>query len=96
MSRKYQKSFIALWLIGASLVPSANAQETIKQGSEPQPTLATPEPAVIYLWAEGNIPAVTKAQANSISRYADPPDFRPSMKVFPAKEGMSVKGAVMK
>jgi acetyl esterase/lipase len=95
MSSNHQKSFIALWLIAASLVPSANAQETMKRGPEEPPTPATPESAVIYLWTEGNIPAVTKAQASSTSRYADPPDFRPNMKVFPAKEGMPVKGAVI-
>jgi len=90
-----KKSFIALWLIAASFVTSGSGQETIKRVPEPQPTPTTPEPAVIYLWAEGNIPAVTKAQASGTSRYADPPDFRPNMKVFPVKEGMPVKGAVV-
>ena len=95
MSRKYQQCYIALWLIAASLASSANAHETIKRGPEQPSTSATLEPAVIHLWAEGNIPAVTKGQASSNSRYADPPDCRPNMKVFPAKEGMPVKGAVI-
>ena len=95
MSRKHQNSFIALWLVAASLVTSASAQETIKREPEPQPTPATQEPAVIYLWAKGNVPAVTQVQANSNARYADPPDFRPNMRVFSVKEGVPVKGAVL-
>jgi acetyl esterase/lipase len=95
MSRQYHQSFIALWLVAASLVASANPQETKERAPEQPATSATPEPAVIYLWTEGNIPAVTKGQASSGSRYADPADFRPSMKVFPATDGMPVKGAVI-
>jgi acetyl esterase/lipase len=32
---------------------------------------------------------------NPNSQYFDPPDFRPNMVYFPAKEGMEVKGAVL-
>jgi len=95
MSRKFQKPLSALWLILASLVTSVSAQEIIKGGPQQPITPVTPQSAVICLWAEGNIPAVTKVQASSNSRYADAPDFRPNMKVFPAKEGMPVKGAVI-
>ena len=95
MSSKHQKSFIALWLIAAFLVTSADAQETIKKGPERRSTTETSEAAVIYLWAKDNIPAVTKYPASNNSRYADPPDFRPNMKVFPAREGMPIKGAVL-
>lgn len=95
VSRRPLKPFFALWLIAASLVISANAQETITTNSTQPTSPATPERAVIYLWAKDNIPAITKAQASSNSRYADPPDFIPNMKVFPAKDGVPVKGAVI-
>lgn len=89
------KPFIALCVIATFFGISANAQETIKTSPEQAASTATPERAVIYLWAKDNIPAVTKAQASSNSRYADPPDFIPNMKVFPAKDGVPVKGAVI-
>ena len=54
-----------------------------------------PQQELIYLWADNNIPAVTKHQEHSASRYADPPDFLPNMKVFRVKEAMRVKGAVL-
>jgi acetyl esterase/lipase len=49
MSRKHRKSFIALWLIAASLFTSASAQETKKSGPEQTPTPATPK-TVLNLW----------------------------------------------
>jgi enterochelin esterase-like enzyme/acetyl esterase/lipase len=49
---------------------------------------------VTYLWNEGTMPAVTEYPENS-SRYSDPPDFRPNMVYYPAKEGTTVKGAVL-
>ncbi len=39
MSRKYQKSFIALWLLAASLIGSASAQETNKSKPEQAPAV---------------------------------------------------------
>ncbi|MBZ5669538.1 MAG: alpha/beta hydrolase fold domain-containing protein [Acidobacteriia bacterium] len=49
MSRKHRKSFIALWLIAASLLTSASAQETNKSKPEQAPTPATTK-TVINLW----------------------------------------------
>lgn len=95
MSRTPYRPFITLWLIAASLIASATAQDTIKEGPEQLPAPAAPEPAVVFLWAKDNVPAITKDRANAGARYADPPDFRPNMKMFPAKEGMPVKGAVI-
>ncbi|MCJ7812310.1 alpha/beta hydrolase [bacterium] len=48
----------------------------------------------IYLWEEGNIPTITEYTENN-SGYFDPPDFRPNMVYFPAKQGVEVKGAVL-
>ncbi len=50
---------------------------------------------LIYLWKEGNIPTTTEYTENTNSQYFDPPDFRPNMVYFPAKEGVEVKGAVL-
>jgi len=49
---------------------------------------------VIYLWDEGNVPTTTEYTENN-SGYFDPPDFRPHMVYFPAKQGVEVKGAVL-
>jgi acetyl esterase/lipase len=49
---------------------------------------------VTYLWEEGHMPATT-AYPQSNSEYSDPPDFRPNMMYYPAKEGGDIKGAVM-
>src|SRR4051812_31776407 len=46
MSRKHRKSFIAPWLIGAVLLPSASAQETKKRKPEQAPT-AVPQKTVV-------------------------------------------------
>jgi acetyl esterase/lipase len=49
---------------------------------------------VTYCWEEGNMPSTTVYLANATG-YSDPPDFRPNMVYYPAKEGVDVKGAVM-
>jgi acetyl esterase/lipase len=46
-----------------------------------------------YFWEKGNIPTTTVYTPNS--PYFDPPDFRPNMVYFPAKQGVAVKGAVL-
>lgn len=47
-----------------------------------------------YLWEEGNMPAVTEYTENN-GRYADDPDFRPTVRTFPVPEGTDVRGAVL-
>lgn len=49
MSSKHRNTFIALWLIAATLFTSASAQESQKSKPEQTPTLATPK-TVINLW----------------------------------------------
>lgn len=48
----------------------------------------------IYLWEEDNVPTTTEYTENNAG-YFDPPDFRPNMEYFPAKQGVAVKGAVL-
>lgn len=49
---------------------------------------------VLYLWEEGNVPAVTQYTENT-GHYFDDPDFRPYVVTFPVPEGTPVKGAVL-
>jgi acetyl esterase/lipase len=51
-------------------------------------------PEQIYLWERGNVPTTTEYTVNN-ARYFDPPDFRPNMVYFPAKQAMKIKGAVL-
>lgn len=48
----------------------------------------------LYLWEEGNMPAVTQYTENP-GNYVDDPDFRPYMVTFPVQEGMEIKGAAV-
>lgn len=48
----------------------------------------------LYLWEEGNAPAITGYTQNN-GNYADDPDFRPYLVSFPVPEGTEVKGAVL-
>lgn len=49
---------------------------------------------VLYLWEEGNAPAVTEYTENNGS-YFDDPDFRPYITSYPVPEGTEIKGAVL-
>ena len=48
----------------------------------------------LYLWEEGNAPAITEYTVNS-GNYSDDPDFRPYLTFYPVPEGTAVKGAVL-
>lgn len=48
----------------------------------------------LYLWEEGNAPAITEYTENN-GNYFDDPDFRPYVVTFPVPEGTEVKGAVL-
>lgn len=48
----------------------------------------------LYLWEEGNAPAVTEYTINS-GGYSDNPDFRPYLTFYPVPEGTEIKGAVL-
>ena len=51
-------------------------------------------PQHIFLWDEDNVPTTTEYTENNAG-YFDPPDFRPNMVYFPAKQGVEVQGAVL-
>ena len=48
----------------------------------------------LYLWEIGNVPSKTEF-TQDMTGYYDNFDFRPYLTAFPAKEGISVKGAVV-
>lgn len=48
----------------------------------------------LYLWEEGNAPAVTEYTVNN-GGYSDNPDFRPYLTFYPVPEGTAIKGAVL-
>lgn len=48
----------------------------------------------LYLWEEGNAPAVTEYTVNN-RNYFDDPDFRPYVVTFPVPEGTEIKGAAL-
>jgi acetyl esterase/lipase len=54
-----------------------------------------PSQTEIFLWQEGNMPATTSRQTVANSSNPDGPDFRPNMVYYPAKQGITVKGAVL-
>ncbi len=49
---------------------------------------------VLYLWEEGNVPAVTEFTEN-MTGYFDEWDFRPYVTAIPLREGIEPKGAVV-
>lgn len=52
------------------------------------------EKQVLYLWEEGNAPAITEYTTNN-GRYSDDPDFRPYLTYFPVPDNVEIKGAVL-
>lgn len=48
----------------------------------------------LYLWEEGNVPAITEYTENN-GNYFDDPDFRPYIVTFPVPEETETKGAVL-
>ncbi len=78
-----------LGITGGVFVPESGDGSTV--------TTATVLPGaqqVLYLWEEGNAPAVTEYTENN-GGYFDDPDFRPYLTSFPVPAGTPVKGAVL-
>lgn len=58
---------------------------------------AQPDPSraqVLYLWEEGNVPAVTEFTSD-MTGYYDSSDFRPYVTALPVPQGVAPKGAVV-
>ena len=71
-----------------------NSRAQSNSESVARATEAARQQGSIYLWEEGNVPTAT-VYTEKHSRYANPPDFRPNMVYYPAREGVEVKGAVL-
>ena len=69
-------------------INAKNSQETMEQNEMTVASTAVPTPTQqqrIYLWDEGNMPAITEYTENT-GFYADDPDFRPYMTFYPVPE----------
>ncbi len=74
---------------GPAVTPSRPDGDTVAT------TAVTPrDQQTLYLWEEGNAPAVTRYTENN-GNYSDDPDFRPYLTFYPVPEGVAVKGAVL-
>ena len=81
---------------GAGAVTEAPAEPTSSAGDTVATAAADPRhQQTLYLWKEGNVPAVTEYTENPSGRYFDDPGFRPYLVTFPVPEGTEVKGAVL-
>ena len=91
------KTFPALCLLFATAMPAAceSAESSLPTGPIGEaPAADDPDAERIYLWPEGNMPAVTSYTVNNGS-YQDDPDFRPYIIWYPVPDSVEVKGAVM-
>ncbi len=78
-----------------SLGLNTKSAEPESNGETVGTTVADPKnQQTLYLWEEGNAPAITEYTENN-GNYADDPDFRPTLVTFPVPDGTEVKGAVL-
>ena len=78
-----------------SLGLNTKSAEPESNGETVGTTMADPKnQQTLYLWEEGNAPAITEYTENN-GNYADDPDFRPTLVTFPVPDGTEVKGAVL-
>lgn len=69
-------------------IPGNNSDTVANAVADPQ------NQQTLYLWEQGNVPAITEYTENN-GNYFDDPDFRPYMVTFPVPEGTETKGAVL-
>ena len=79
----------SLALSDETVVPESGSTNTVATA-----TVTPDRQQVLYLWEEGNAPAVTEYTVNN-GGYFDDPDFRPYITSFPVPEGTDIKGAVL-
>ncbi|MBS5725015.1 MAG: alpha/beta hydrolase [Clostridiales bacterium] len=101
-----KKVCVLLLVLAAAtaLAACGSAQQTLSQttdspsdveGNTVATAAVTPDnQQVLYLWEQGNAPAVTEYTVNN-GGYFDDPDFRPYLTSFPVPQGVEVKGAVL-
>ena len=96
---------LCAWLLSLTAVLSAcgpaaskpGEPSAVQSGGDTVATTAAADPMhqqTLYLWEEGNVPAVTEYTRNN-GNYFDEPGFRPYLVSFPVPEGVAVKGAVL-
>lgn len=78
----------SLGLDAAESVPESDGDTVASAEADPV------NQQILYLWEEGNMPAVKQYTENN-GNYADDPDFRPYMVTFPVPKDTEVKGAVL-
>lgn len=78
----------SLGLNAKAEVPENNSDTVANAVADPR------NQQTLYLWEEGNVPAITEYTENN-GNYFDDPDFRPYMVTFPVPEGTETKGAVL-
>ena len=86
---------------GSGRISDWTGEEMLRKTPQPQGnetvlnTAADPvNIQVLYLWEEGNAPAVTEF-TEDMDRYFDAWDFRPYVTAIPVREGVEPKGAVV-
>ena len=83
------------WIKGAVKFWEDQAGGGAPSGGTVATAAVTPhEQQTLFLWEEGNAPAVTQYTENN-GNYSDDPDFRPYLTFYPVPEGVAVKGAVL-
>lgn len=82
------------WAGGLNVSDSAAVPEHGADNTVATAAVTPGEQQVLYLWEEGNVPAVTEYTVND-GNYSDDPDFRPYITSFPVPEGTEIKGAVL-
>ena len=88
------KDAIRAWAESLGLNRAAAVPENTPANTVATAAVTPKEPQVLYLWEEGNMPAVTEYTENN-GGYSDDPDFRPYLTSFPVPEGTEIKGAVL-
>lgn len=83
------------WIEDAAKFWEGQAESGAPSGDTVATAAVTPhEQQTLYLWEEGNAPAVTEYTVNN-GNYSDDPDFRPYLTFYPVPDGTAIKGAVL-
>lgn len=82
------------WVESLELDQKSTAPKDSHTNTVATATVTPGKQQVLYLWEEGNAPAVTEYTVNNGS-YSDDPDFRPYLTSFSVPEGTEIKGAVL-
>ena len=93
-SENTQEQEMIDWAEGLGLSDNTLLPETADGNTAATAQVTPQKQQVLYLWEEGNAPAVTEYTVNDRG-YFDDPDFRPYITSFPVPQGTDIKGAVL-